>query len=154
LYYSTHHNITPTIINCILADVEKTAQLAREEQQMREENLRLRRKLELEMERRQELCRHLSESESSLEMEDERHFNELSYVGAIPPPPVSAAVATAVVSGSGGNQQSGQTTPSHPDQIVAAVSRNRTISSPNPVLPGRVSPASFGTTNTVHSFIL
>jgi coiled-coil domain-containing protein 6 len=39
------------------ADVEKTAQLAREEQHMREENLRLRRKLELEVERRQELCR-------------------------------------------------------------------------------------------------
>ncbi len=39
--------------------------------------MRLRRKLEMEIERRKELTRHLSESESSLEMEDERHFNEL-----------------------------------------------------------------------------
>lgn len=28
------------------------------------------------MERREALCRHLSESESSLEMEEERHYNE------------------------------------------------------------------------------
>lgn len=54
------------------------AHFAREEQQVREENLRLQRKLQLEVERREQLCRNLSESESSLEMEDERHFNELS----------------------------------------------------------------------------
>ena len=62
---------------------QQVAALAKEEQQIREENLRLRRKLEMEMERRQELCRHLSESESSLEMEDERHFNELSHQGQV-----------------------------------------------------------------------
>jgi coiled-coil domain-containing protein 6 len=45
------------------------------------ENLRLRRKLELETERRNDLFRHLSESESSLEIEDERVFNELSGHG-------------------------------------------------------------------------
>jgi hypothetical protein len=52
------------------------AQFASEERQIREENLRLQRRLQLEMERREALCRHLSESESSLEMEDERHFHE------------------------------------------------------------------------------
>jgi len=51
-------------------------QFASEERQIREENLRLQRRLQLEMERREALCRHLSESESSLEMEDERHFHE------------------------------------------------------------------------------
>lgn len=57
------------------------AHFAREEQQVREENLRLQRKLQLEVERREQLCRNLSESESSLEMEDERHFNELNSSG-------------------------------------------------------------------------
>jgi coiled-coil domain-containing protein 6 len=36
----------------------------KEERQVREENLRLQRKLQLEVERREALCRHLSESES------------------------------------------------------------------------------------------
>lgn len=40
---------------------------------MREENMRLQRKLQREMERREALCRQLSESESSLEMDDERY---------------------------------------------------------------------------------
>ncbi|GAB1597842.1 coiled-coil domain-containing protein 6-like isoform X1 [Argonauta hians] len=57
---------------------EKMAQYAQEERQIREENLRLQRKLQMEMERRESLCRHLSESESSLEMDDERHFNEMT----------------------------------------------------------------------------
>ncbi|XP_046376783.1 coiled-coil domain-containing protein 6-like isoform X2 [Haliotis rufescens] len=57
---------------------EKMAQYAQEERHIREENLRLQRRLQLEMERRESLCRHLSESESSLEMDDERHFNEMS----------------------------------------------------------------------------
>ena len=48
----------------------------------REENLRLQRKLQLEMERREALCRHLSESESSLEMEEERVVNEMMLTGA------------------------------------------------------------------------
>ena len=43
-----------------------------EERHMREENLRLQRKLQREVERREALCRQLSESESSLEMDDER----------------------------------------------------------------------------------
>ncbi|XP_050391014.1 coiled-coil domain-containing protein 6 [Patella vulgata] len=57
---------------------EKMAQYAQEERNIREENLRLQRRLQLEMERRENLCRHLSESESSLEMDDERHFNEMT----------------------------------------------------------------------------
>ncbi|XP_069123105.1 coiled-coil domain-containing protein 6-like isoform X2 [Argopecten irradians] len=57
---------------------QKMAQYAQEEKHIREENLRLQRKLQMEMERRESLCRHLSESESSLEMDDERHFNEMT----------------------------------------------------------------------------
>lgn len=53
-------------------DSEKMAQYLEEERHMREENLRLQRKLQREMERREALCRQLSESESSLEMDDER----------------------------------------------------------------------------------
>ena len=46
--------------------------LADEEKALREENIRLQRRLLREMERREALSRQLSESESSLEMEDER----------------------------------------------------------------------------------
>lgn len=56
-------------------DTEKRAQYIEEERQMREENIRLQRKLQREMERREALCRQLSESESSLEMDDERCIN-------------------------------------------------------------------------------
>ncbi|KAM3962314.1 coiled-coil domain-containing protein 6 isoform 2-T2 [Aphomia sociella] len=55
---------------------EKMHRLALEEKHIREENIRLQRKLQQEVERREALCRHLSESESSLEMEEERQFNE------------------------------------------------------------------------------
>ena len=48
------------------------AQYAQDERHIREENLRLQRKLQMEIDRREALCRHLSESESSLEMDDER----------------------------------------------------------------------------------
>ena len=48
------------------------AALMEEEKHVKEENLRLQRKLQMETERREALCRHLSESESSLEMDDER----------------------------------------------------------------------------------
>lgn len=40
------------------------AHYAQEEKHIREENLRLQRRLQMEMERREALCRHLSESES------------------------------------------------------------------------------------------
>jgi len=53
-----------------------------EESVLREENVRLQRKLLLEMDRREQLSRQLSESESSLEMDEERHFNETAASGA------------------------------------------------------------------------
>lgn len=65
-------NVKFCIFFRLCADEEKMAQYAQEEKHIREENLRLQRKLQLEMERRENLCRHLSESESSLEMDDER----------------------------------------------------------------------------------
>jgi hypothetical protein len=49
-----------------LSDTEKMKRYVNEEKQIREENLRLQRKLQLEVERREALCRHLSESESRL----------------------------------------------------------------------------------------
>jgi len=60
-----------------LSDKEKMAQFAEEERQIREENVRLQRKLQMEIDRREQLCRHLSESESSLEMDDERFLLHL-----------------------------------------------------------------------------
>merc|ERR1712088_645010 len=70
----------------------KMAAYAKEEQDIREENLRLQRRLQLEMERREALCRHLSESESSLEMEEERAYNEHGFHHL---PPSGAVAATA-----------------------------------------------------------
>uniref|UniRef100_A0A6M2DFH5 Coiled-coil domain-containing protein 6 n=1 Tax=Xenopsylla cheopis TaxID=163159 RepID=A0A6M2DFH5_XENCH len=63
-------------------NTEKMKRYVQEERCIREENLRLQRKLQLEVERREALCRHLSESESSLEMEEERHYNESVIGGA------------------------------------------------------------------------
>merc|ERR1719275_355944 len=60
----------------------KMSEFEKEEKHIREENLRLQRKLQLEMERREALCRHLSESESSLEMEEERVVNEMMLTDA------------------------------------------------------------------------
>lgn len=57
-------------------DTENMQRYVKEERSVREENLRLQRKLQLEVDRRVALCRHLSESESSLEMEEERQYNE------------------------------------------------------------------------------
>lgn len=55
---------------------QKMQKFANEEKSIREENIRLQRKLQVEVERREALCRHLSESESSLEMDEERFYNE------------------------------------------------------------------------------
>lgn len=57
----------------VVSDAQKMAALEREERQIKEENIRLQRRLLLEQERRENLGRQLSESESSLEMEDERY---------------------------------------------------------------------------------
>lgn len=51
----------------------------KEEHQLKEENIRLQRKLFLEMERREALSRQLSESESSLEMDEERFVYGFKY---------------------------------------------------------------------------
>jgi len=67
---------------------KKMSEFEKEEKHIREENLRLQRKLQLEMERREALCRHLSESESSLEMEEERVVNEMMFSGGPPHPSV------------------------------------------------------------------
>jgi len=50
----------------------KWRSLENEEKTLREENVRLQRKLNMEVERREALHRQLSESETSLEMEEER----------------------------------------------------------------------------------
>jgi hypothetical protein len=65
---------------------ENVARIVREEKEIREENLRLQRRLQMEVDRREALCRHLSESESSLEMDDERHFNESTRVRTVSSP--------------------------------------------------------------------
>lgn len=65
---------------------ENMAKLVKEEKEIRDENLRLQRRLQMEVDRREQLCRHLSESESSLEMDDERHFNESTRVRTISSP--------------------------------------------------------------------
>jgi len=57
----------------LIADREKIQALEDEERSLKEENVRLQRKLLREMERREALSRQLSESESSLEMDDERY---------------------------------------------------------------------------------
>ena len=64
------------IILYVSSDREKIRAVVGEEKALREENLRLQRRLVREVERREAISRQLSESESSLEMEDERIFNE------------------------------------------------------------------------------
>ena len=59
-------------IFCLPADREKVHQVEEEEKALKEENVRLHRRLLRETERREQLSRQLSESESSLEMDDER----------------------------------------------------------------------------------
>ena len=51
---------------------------------LKEENLRLQRRLLRETERREQLSRQLSESESSLEMDEERQFNERARFAGSP----------------------------------------------------------------------
>lgn len=61
------------------------AAYAKEERHIKEENIRLQRKLLREMERREALSRQLSESESSLEMDDERLVSRwLGGLGTFP----------------------------------------------------------------------
>ena len=68
----TQHNTVVAFLLLCSLDCEKMAAYAKEERHIKEENIRLQRKLLREMERREALSRQLSESESSLEMDDER----------------------------------------------------------------------------------
>ena len=54
-------------------DKETMDRYAEEERHIRQENVRLQRKLQMEIERREQLFRRLSESESSMEMDEERY---------------------------------------------------------------------------------
>ena len=56
----------------LVVDQESMERYAEEERQIRQENVRLQRKLQMEIERREQMCRRLSESESSIEMDEER----------------------------------------------------------------------------------
>lgn len=112
---------------------KKMQQFAQEEKTIREENLRLQRKLQLEVERREALCRHLSESESSLEMDEERFYNENILVG---------------YGGGGGGSGSGSITGGNGMGNAgggASTHRQRTISSPVPHSPSNSRPLSPGT---------
>lgn len=65
---------------------KKLEKYAKEERQIREENVRLQKKLQIEVERRAALCRHLSESESSLEMDDSQISDVVSGTNSTPRP--------------------------------------------------------------------
>lgn len=65
----------------------RTAQYAQEERLTREENRRLTARLQQEVERREALCRHLSESESSLDLEE--GVGGRSLASPVPPRPAS-----------------------------------------------------------------
>ena len=64
----------------------RLAHLEYEEKGLREQNMLLLKRLKREMERSEALCRTLSESESSLEMEEEKMFNENRARCASPTP--------------------------------------------------------------------
>ncbi|UJR10879.1 hypothetical protein I4U23_015066 [Adineta vaga] len=55
---------------------KKLKDILQDDQNARNENLRLQRKLQVEVDRREQLYRQLSESESSLEMDEERALNQ------------------------------------------------------------------------------
>lgn len=123
------------------SDADKMAQFAMEERQIRDENLRLQRRLQLEMERREALCRHLSESESSLEMEDERHFHE-SLVAQSSPAAPSGSGSGSCTMGSHSGILSGNVTSSSagtgaPGVVPSSALpiRPRPGSSPGPFVP-------------------
>jgi len=61
------------LLSAVVVDQESMERYAEEERQIRQENVRLQRKLQMEIERREQMCRRLSESESSIEMDEERY---------------------------------------------------------------------------------
>ena len=72
IFGGTYHRSFTVLLVSLFLDCEKMEAYAKEERHIKEENIRLQRKLLREMERREALSRQLSESESSLEMDDER----------------------------------------------------------------------------------
>ena len=148
------------ICNCL--DKLKAQHHEQEEKHQREENLRLQRKLQLERERREQLCRHLSESESSLEMDDERQ--ELPHPSALPTltlsvfspshctpfptycsPPSFLSVCFNVL-------EINFRIYNEMTKIQDRVGRPRTVSSPIPVSPGGSRPLSPSTQTKLHHF--
>ena len=71
------NSLALTFFYCDNAEEEKVAHYAQEEKHIREENLRLQRRLQMEMERREALCRHLSESESRFVIDQHQTFSKL-----------------------------------------------------------------------------
>ncbi len=65
------HSLTH-VLHILPLDLDKIQQIVEEERALKEENVKLQRRLQREKQRREDLTRQLSESESSLEMEDER----------------------------------------------------------------------------------
>ncbi|XP_065911904.1 coiled-coil domain-containing protein 6-like isoform X2 [Dysidea avara] len=110
---------------------EKIQALEDEERSLKEENVRLQRKLLREMERREALSRQLSESESSLEMDDERHFNEIATGKVIrvvsSPAPYSPSPTRRSISPSPGHHRT-SSFGSGTSQLQAAPHRPRTHS--------------------------
>jgi len=149
--------------NLAQAQAEHTKTMTKfesEENHLREENVRLQRKLLLEMERREQLSRQLSESESSLEMDDERHFNELAAHGGsgfrdraisspIPYPSPNSSTNAAVTPHqrpkSPANAHPGQSHPTPPSAFTA-------FTPPSPLGSGRASSSS-STAGTSPPFI-
>ena len=130
-------NLTEHIINMrrevsrLKANLEKTerdhrenmAKLIREEKAIKDENVRLQRRLQMEVDRREALCRHLSESESSLEMDDERHFNESSRVRT-----VSSPIPGYLVTATSTNHANTVQASANPNQHGFAAGSNQLIS--------------------------
>jgi len=118
-----------------------------EEKSLREKNLQLQRKLQMEIERREALHRHLSESESSLEMDEERIFNHEISLGQMPRGRLSASSPGPF--GTIGITSTISSTSSHPGFIPNASSafttpvspyRNNTAQTTPSSIPQRPSP--------------
>ncbi|GFT22838.1 coiled-coil domain-containing protein 6 [Nephila pilipes] len=108
------------LLNAQQEHSEKMAQFAMEEKNVRDENIRLQRRLQMEMDRREALCRHLSESESSLEMDEERQLNEMSTSGHLNSRGVLSPVTVA------------QSLSSNPHSPAMNISGNRETFASNP----------------------
>lgn len=144
------------LLNAQQEHSEKMAQFALEEKHVRDQNVRLQRRLQMEMERREALCRHLSESESSLEMDEERQFNEMTTMGHVHPRSIPSPVPYSTQSGSSNPHSPGMNySVSREAFSPSSMSRcshcgqnmvqNVQMPSPSPPPPPTLSPHSSGT---------